>query len=402
MRFRLISLLIVFLALVLGLSSFVLYYSIKANLIEGIELRISNLADDIVVEIAENPALFQKAPARFIVPSKSNELIASRLLVQFMDKDGNLLARSPGLVHNLLPFTKDEDDILKDIELEDRTRFKFYQRKIEVEGRDFGYVIVGSPISYIYSVLDNLRNVLIIIGAGILIILGFGVNAFTSMAVIERQRKFLSFASHELRTPLSVISGTAEVALRGPLPDEHKKTLNAIKEESDWLNKLVSDFLFISRNEMGKEKLNKTKFNLGDLLAEAASAVKQRYPQKEFTINLSPEAEIKADHDRLKLVVNNLLENAAKYTEENGKINITLTALPNQFMVEVADNGVGIEKKLQKKIFDPFYRIEQKDNVGMGLGLAITKWIVDAHGGNIQVRSEKSQGSTITVYLSRG
>lgn len=401
MRFRLIALLIVFLALVLGIASFVLYYSIKANLIEGVELRISNLADDIVVDIAETPDLFRKDPAKFVIPSKSNELIASRLLVQFMDRDGNLLARSPGLVRNLLPFSKDEDDVLKDVELEDGARFKFYQRKIEVNGRDFGYVIVGTPVSYIYGVLNNLRNILLLIGAGILVILVFGVNAFASMDIIARQKKFLSFASHELRTPLSVISGTAEVALRGDLPPIYKKTLSDIKEESDWLSRLVANFLFISRNEMGKEKINKIKFNLGDLVTEAASAIKQRYPDKNFTLNLPAEAQIKADPDRLRQVINNLLENAAKYTGDNGKIDLTLKALPGQFVLEVSDNGIGIKKKLQSKIFDPFYRIEQRDNVGMGLGLAITKWIVAAHGGRIKVKSEKGCGTTFTVFLPK-
>jgi signal transduction histidine kinase len=100
-------------------------------------------------------------------------------------------------------------------------------------------------------------------------------------------------------------------------------------------------------------------------------------------------------------VVNNLLENAASHTAENGKIGIKLADGPTGYVLEIADNGSGIEPQLQKKIFDAFYRIEQKENEGMGLGLAITKWIVASHGGRIEVKSEKGRGATFTVYLPK-
>ena len=402
MRGRLIYWLIVFLAAVLAVSSLALYFYVRQDLVERTELRISNWADDLLVDIAEKPDLFQKQPAEFILPSQSNEFAGSRMLVQLMDGQGRLLARSPGLKLSALPFTLGEDDILKDIELEDGTRLKIYQRRIEVEGKVLGYIIVGANSSDIPGVLHNLRNVLIVIMFSTLVLIGFGVAAFTSASLLERQRKFLSFASHELRTPLSVIAGNAEVALRRDLtPDEYKEALQAIKEESDWMNKLVANFLFVSRSEMGGEKPKKTAFNFGDLLTDSASALKKRYPGKNLTIVLPAEAEINADPDRIRQVINNLLENAASHTAENGKIEIRLSAQPRSYVLEIADNGVGIEPRLQKKIFDAFYRIEQKENEGMGLGLAITKWIVAAHGGRIEVKSEPGRGATFKVYLPK-
>jgi signal transduction histidine kinase len=402
MRGRLIYWLIVFLAVVLAASSLALYFYVRQDLVERTELRISNWADDLLVDIAEKPDLFLKQPAEFILPSQSNEFAGSRMLVQLMDDQGKLLARSPGLKLSALPFTLGEDDILKDIELEDGTRLKIYQRQIDVGGRVLGYIIVGANSSDIPGVLHNLRNILIVIMLGALVLIGFGVAAFTSASLLERQRKFLSFASHELRTPLSVIAGNAEVALRRELaPEEYRETLRTIKEESDWMNKLVANFLFVSRSEMGGERPKKVKFNFGELLTDSASALKKRYPGKNLTIVLPAEAEIRADPDRIRQVVNNLLENAASHTAENGKIEIRLIAQSRSYVLEIADNGVGIEPHLQKKIFDAFYRIEQADNEGMGLGLAITKWIVATHGGRIEVRSAPGQGATFTIYLPK-
>jgi signal transduction histidine kinase len=402
MRFRLIPLLIIFLTAVLATASLSLYFYVQRDLVESAELRISNWADDLLVDIAEKPELFQQHPAEFILPSKSSEFAGSRVLVQLMDSRGNLLARSPGLKLSSLPFTLGEDDVLKDIELEDGTRLKIYQRQIDVEGKIIGYLIVGANSSDIYGVLSNLRDVLIVIMLCLLVILGFGVGSFTSLSVIERQKRFLSFASHELRTPLSIIAGNAEVALRRELaPEEYKEALRTIKEESDWMNKLVANFLFVSRSEVGGEKPKKTKFNFAELLTDSASALKKRYPGKNLTIVLPPEAEIKADPDRIRQVVNNLLENAATYTAEAGKIEIKLTSQPSGYVLEITDNGIGIEKRLQKKIFDAFYRIEQKENEGMGLGLAITKWIVNSHGGRIAVKSVQGQGTTFTVNLPK-
>ena len=402
MRLRLIPFLVIFLAVVLAGAALTLYFYVQQNLVERTELRISNWADDLLVDIAEQPESFLKQPEKFILPSQSSEFAGSRVLVQLMDDKGRLLARSPGLKLNALPFTLGEDDVLKDFELEDGTRLKIYQRQIDVGGRVLGYVIVGANSSDIPGVLNNLRNVLVVVMLGALALIGFGVYAFTSASLLERQRKFLDFASHELRTPLSVIAGHAEVALRREQsPAGYQETLRTIKEESDWMNKLVANFLFLSRSEAGGERPKKSLFNFGELLTDAASALKKRYPRKDLTLVLPPEAGIKADPDRIRQLVNNLLENAAKYTAEDGRIGIKLSADPTGYTLEVGDNGVGIAPPLRKKIFDPFYRIDQKANEGMGLGLAISRWIVAAHGGRISVRSEPGRGSTFTVYLPK-
>ncbi len=393
---------IAFLLVILILASFGLYTFLRNNLLEATDLRLLNWADDLIVDIAQNPDNFIKDPKSFLLSKNANDYSASGVLVQFVDSDGRLLAKSPSLHKHTLPYITGEDDIVQDLELKDGTKIKVSQRKIEIEGKTIGYVMVASSISNIYSTLGRLREVLILVMVSTFVVLLFGISALFSLDMVRRQKKFLDFASHELRTPLSVISGNAEVALRDKtLSEDTAKTFLAIKEESDWMNKLVSNFLFVSRKDIGKEKINKSKFNFGELITDSASNLKKRYSNKNVIINLSDEAEISADEDKIRQVINNLLENAAKYTEPNGKITISLVAQKKSFIVSVSDNGIGIDKRLQRKIFDPFYRVDQKNNEGLGLGLAITKWIIAAHHGKIKIESAVGQGTTFFVTLPK-
>lgn len=167
------------------------------------------------------------------------------------------------------------------------------------------------------------------------------------------------------------------------------------------MNKLVSNLLLIFRSSTGVQKIIKTDFNLGDLLADCASNLKKSYPQKQLTLNLPAEAEIRADEDYLKRVINNLLENAAKNTAPDGEIDIKLSASADHFVLKVKDNGIGMKKEQQKQIFNAYYQVEQGKAGGVGLGLAIVKWAVDAHKGKISIESEPGKGATFTVTLPK-
>ena len=223
-----------------------------------------------------------------------------------------------------------------------------------------------------------------------------------STNVLKNQSLFLSFASHELRTPLAVILGHAEVALRHSHSEEdYQETLKLIKNEADWMSRLVSNLLFIFRSQSGSEKLNKITFNLGEVLTEAASTIKKHFPNKKITLTLPEEGSIVADEDRIKQVINNLLENAAKNTDEDGSITLTLTEFPTQYKLEVKDNGIGIDPSKLTQIFDPFYRVDTANKEGMGLGLAISKWIIQSHKGSIQAESKLGLETIFTVWLPK-
>jgi len=344
-----------FIAIILVISSLALYFYVDKVMGESIELRLFNLADNLLLDIAKNPDHFKKHPSDFLFSSSPNEFAASGVLVEYVDPNGKVLSRSPGLKYQFLPFNKNEDDIIKDLEIEDGTGLKIYQRMIEVEGEKMGYLVVGAPTSQMYHTLNRLREMLAIIMLCAIVIMGFGLNAIVSADAINNQRKFLSFASHELRTPLAVISGHAEVALRERTNDPLlTESLTTIKEEADWMNRMVSNLLLIFRSRNGMQKLNKTSFNLGELAAECASSIKKLFPDKVITLNLPEEAEIHADADQLKRLITNLIENAAKNTGEHGRISVNLESLPKSYLLKVSDNGAGITKEAQKKIFDAF------------------------------------------------
>ncbi len=207
MRLRYSLILFVATAILLTISSTVLYQYYKNNVLESMDLRIYTWANDLVVEVVKNPAHFYKAPNEFLTHPKASEFISSSTIVQFMGKNGKLLAKSPSLKYEELPFYPGEDDVLRDVEMDDGTGIKVYQRAIDLEGETIGYVIVAAPTLSLYRNLDTLRGAIFIVMLSTFLILGFMINSLVSMNIVDRQRKFLAFASHELRTPLSVIAG---------------------------------------------------------------------------------------------------------------------------------------------------------------------------------------------------
>jgi signal transduction histidine kinase len=391
--------LLIFITIILTVSSFSLYFYIKRDREETTELRLLNWADQLMIEIAKDPDQFKKAPSNFLF-SYGNEFISSGGLVQFMDLRGKILSKSPGLKRSSLPSQENDDEIIKDITMPGGTDLKIYQDTIEVNEHKIGRLVIGIPTSQISHDLTQLRWILAVFMSCMIVVLGFGINTLVSIDTIRNQKRFLSFTSHELRTPLTIISGHAEVALRNPsVPC--RETLETIKEEADWMNKLVSNLLLMFRHQSGTQILNKTVFNLGGLITECATALKKSYPQINLTLKISTEAQIKADRDNIKKVINNLLENAARNSASDGKIQIELIAYPKYFELKVQDNGAGISQEHQKNIFDAFYQIEQGKGGSAGLGLAIAKWIIDAHRGHIRVESKPGKVTTFSVALPK-
>ena len=221
-------------------------------------------------------------------------------------------------------------------------------------------------------------------------------NLFTS------QQRFLADVSHELRTPLTVIKGNADLMRRMKMFDE--ELLSSIDEEAGRLTRLVGGLLLLTQADSGKLTLNKQPVELDTLLLEVFQEMHILAGNK---VNLKiadiDQIQFKGDRDRLKQVLLNLVGNAIQYTPQGGDVRMGLARIGDQARIIVRDTGPGIPSEDLPYIFDRFYRAEKSrtrsSSPGFGLGLSIAKWIVENHGGTINVESREGQGTTFAIWL---
>lgn len=217
--------------------------------------------------------------------------------------------------------------------------------------------------------------------------------------------ELVSTVSHELRTPLSSIYGFTELMLNRDIDiTRQDKYLQTIHSETERLANLVNDFLDVQRMEAGTQSYKKVPLDLRLLLEEttqfyAASTKQHRISFRAMNESLPL---IEADEEKMKQLMNNLLNNAVKYSPLGGQIDVILSVEDHHVLFKVCDQGIGIPAAAFNKLFEKFYRVDNSDSRkigGTGLGLAICKEIVTGHGGEICVESVEKQGSTFTVKL---
>ena len=233
---------------------------------------------------------------------------------------------------------------------------------------------------------------------------------FTHEAEIDRMKSdFVSIVSHELRTPLTSIKGYLDLVLMGasgPTSKQQESFLQIAKSNTDRLHGLVSDLLDISRMESGKMELDVQVVSLLQVLKQVSNSMRKEFQDRglTLTVDVPPELpEILGDPARISQILINLLSNAYKYTSEGGAI---LQVRPGRraLQVDVIDTGVGISLEDQDKLFTPFFRADEqavRQETGSGLGLTITKSLVEMHGGEMRVTSKPGKGSTFTFTLPR-
>ena len=222
----------------------------------------------------------------------------------------------------------------------------------------------------------------------------------------ERERRFTADASHELKTPLAILRGDIEVTLRrNREAEEYKRVLSSSLEEIARLTKLTDDLLTLARSDAGEQMLELEPVRLDELAAEAHAYLQPLARSLNVALDYEPSPSpvlVEGDGKRLKQLLVNLLDNAIKYTPAGGSANLKLEVEGSSVIIEVSDTGRGIPSDALPHIFDRFYR--QSDPMdsrmtGFGLGLAISKWIVDAHDGTMEVLSEPGRGSRFSVSL---
>ncbi len=236
-----------------------------------------------------------------------------------------------------------------------------------------------------------------------------------AIAVILRQKKtsditndFISNMTHELKTPISTVSIACE-ALLDPdiraLPNQSDRYLNVIKDENSRLAQQVEKVLQIARLDKGSFKLKITRVDVHQVIDKVLKNLGIQIEKREGAIRkelYATDFVVEADEVHLSNIIHNLIDNANKYSPEKPEISITTQNVENGLQICITDKGQGIAKNTLNKIFEKFYRVPTgnvHDVKGFGLGLSYVKKMIEAHGGQISVKSELGKGSIFTLYF---
>lgn len=315
-----------------------------------------------------------------------------------IDKNGNLIHANP-IAMDILEFN--EEDINNNIPLDLK---KINLKKINYDEID---TLEGDKIAEINSEVYKIKHAPFKNDRGDIggIIIVF--QDITDEHKLDSMRKeFVANVSHELKTPITTIKSYAETLLERELDkDTSQKFLTVIDMECDRMTRLVKDLLQLSNLDYRKTNWQKTEISLGNILIDIIGKLELLFKEKnqEVICNIQEDMDnIVVDKDGIEQVILNIISNAIKYTENNGKIEIQAYQNVNKLIIKVKDNGIGIPDEDKNRIFERFYRVEKgrsRELGGTGLGLAIAKEIIEAHEGNITLNSVEGKGTIVELLL---
>ncbi len=234
------------------------------------------------------------------------------------------------------------------------------------------------------------------------------LHDITELKHVDRMRSdFVANVSHELRTPLSILRGYIETLIDDPKSSSQERTriLEVMDRHSKRLGLLVDDLLTLAQLESPDSKLQLSEVDLPKLFGDVVSDWEKKFAKKglKVVLDLAPDVPtIRADAARLGEVLDNLLDNAVKYSPQNGKIHLQVELRGDDVALSVSDNGVGVGQNDLPRIFERFYRADKarsRELGGTGLGLAIVKHIAQLHGGRVKAESQLGRGTTVRVLL---
>jgi signal transduction histidine kinase len=225
--------------------------------------------------------------------------------------------------------------------------------------------------------------------------------------ILKLKSDFVSSVSHEFKTPITSIKALTERLLEGNVkdPKRMREYYSEIFRDTENLSHLVGNFLDFSKMEEGKKQYNIEETDFKLWLEQTVTDFFRRSIRRNYNINTfinEPSLPVKIDKNAMKLAVNNLLDNAVKFSSEHSEIKVIFEKQEEKILLKIKDEGIGIPKNEQLQIFQKFYRGKDASHfstTGTGLGLTIVKQIVEAHGGEVQVESEPGKGSMFMVRI---
>lgn len=274
------------------------------------------------------------------------------------------------------------------------------------------YQITFLDVTDSHKTLMELFTTLFFVGIIMLFVI-FAISLFFANRSIkpiseawEKQKQFIADASHELKTPLAIINANSDALLANQEESikSQKKWLDYIKNQIDRMSKLVNDLLYLAKTEDTNSRILYIPFNISEVVSDVILSMEAVAFEKDIRLLQDIEANIiiKSDCEKIKQVVTILVDNAIKYTDEKGCIDIMLKKTRHQLVFSIKNSGKGIPKENITKLFDRFYRADSartQENGGYGLGLSIAKAIIDRLDGKIYADSVKNEGATFTFIL---
>lgn len=219
---------------------------------------------------------------------------------------------------------------------------------------------------------------------------------------------FIANVSHELRTPLASIQGFIQGILDGAIEDQDRdKYLEIVLGETKRMSTLISDFLNLAKIESGKFPMEFSEFDINELLRRCILMFEQQIEAKKLGVDIRIDEDatmVWADEDRISQVITNLVDNAVKFSDEGGSLEIWTEIMDNKVFVNIADTGEGIPEEDQASVFERFYKVDKshsRSKPGTGIGLSIVKRIIAQHGEKIWLKSAPGEGTTFTFSLTK-
>ena len=226
--------------------------------------------------------------------------------------------------------------------------------------------------------------------------------------LMDQQNRFFTNISHEFRTPLTLIYGPSKQIIERTNDDKVKNDAELINRNARKLNRLANQLLDISRIEAGRMKLKTSELDLVPILKRIVYSFKSFAERKSISLNFDTGQQniiLYIDEDKIDKIISNILSNALKFTQDKGYVNVKSCVEKNVVEIKISDNGIGIPEEKIDKIFDRFYQLDNrlsKDYEGTGVGLSLTKELVELHKGKIEVESCEGKGTTVVVKIPLG
>ena len=450
---RIASHYIVTTALLIFVVFFIIYSIVKFSVYSHVNNDITSEVDKHLSEIEIVGNTFHLIHKEEWKEREHNTLDVNPVFIQFVDQNRNVIEKSPNLKKSALIFNENNgENKLFDTKLADNS-IRQIQVPIYQKTKIIGYIIIAMSLEDATMVLNNLFEVLLIVYPLILMVLFFIARFIAGRSIkpissiittsniitkdnltsriplpqnrdelyilsqtinnlldrietaIEREKQFTSDASHELRTPLTVIKGTLEVLIRKPRnPAEYEEKINFCVTEVDRLNHLVDQLLLLARFENQKQSLKIEKVYLNAIFLDTIARNSTAIQSKNITITtqFSRDYYIETDSYLFLIIVNNLISNALKYSNQNGNLTVHIKSVASRIECHIIDSGIGIPADDLENIFNQFYRSQSNAHPeikGTGLGLSIVKRLCSLLTIDIAITSEENIGTRVVLSL---